>query len=43
MQKRKLSQVGREAVERLNLPPEVAAGVPQLELYGRSISPATGE
>ena len=34
MQKRKLSQVGREAVERLNLPPEVAAGVPQLELYG---------
>jgi sporulation protein YqfC len=34
MQKRKLSQVGVEAVERLNLPPEAAMGVPQVELYG---------
>ena len=34
MQKRRLSQVGMEAVERLDLPPEVAAGVPQVELYG---------
>lgn len=34
MQKRKLSQVGVEAVERLNLPPEAAVGVPQVELYG---------
>ena len=33
MQKRRLSQVGVEAVERLNLPPETA-GVPQVELYG---------
>ena len=34
MQKRRLSQVGVEAVERLNLPPETAVGVPQVELYG---------
>ena len=34
MQRRKISQVGQEAVERLDLPPEVAAGVPQVELYG---------
>ena len=34
MGKRKLVQVGQEAVERLDLPPEVAAGVPQMELYG---------
>lgn len=34
MGKRKLAQVGQEAVERLDLPPEVAAGVPQMELYG---------
>ena len=33
MGKRKLAQVGQEAVERLDLPPEVAAGVPQMELY----------
>lgn len=33
MGKRKLSQVGLEAVERLDLPPEVAS-VPQVELYG---------
>ena len=30
MQRRKISQVGQEAVERLDLPPEVAAGVPPL-------------
>ena len=34
MGKRKLAQVGVEAVERLDLPPEVAAGMPQMELYG---------
>lgn len=34
MGKRKLSQVGMEAVERLDLPPDVAPGVPQIELYG---------
>ena len=34
MQKRRLSQVGVEAVEQLNLPPETAVGVPQVELYG---------
>ena len=34
MQKRRLAQVGVEAVERLNLPPETAVGVPQVELYG---------
>lgn len=34
MQRRKISQVGQEAVERLDLPPEVAVGVPQVELYG---------
>ena len=34
MQRRKISQVGQEAVERLDLPPEVVAGVPQVELYG---------
>ena len=33
MGKRKLAQVGQEAVERLDLPQE-AAGVPQMELYG---------
>lgn len=34
MQKRKLSQVGLEAVERMDLPLEEAAGLPQMELYG---------
>lgn len=34
MGKRKLAQVGMDAVERLDLPPEVAAGVPQVEVYG---------
>ena len=34
MQKRRLSQVGVESVDRLNLPPETAVGVPQVELYG---------
>lgn len=34
MQKRKLSQVGLEAVERLDLPPDMAPCVPQIELYG---------
>ena len=34
MQKRKLAQVGLEAVEKLDLPPEVAAGAPQVELCG---------
>lgn len=34
MQRRKIAQVGMEAVERLDLPPEVAVGMPQVELYG---------
>lgn len=34
MEKRKLAQLGLEAVDRLDLPGELAAGVPQMELVG---------
>jgi len=35
MKKRILAQVGLEAMERLDLPMELAAGVPQMELLGQ--------
>lgn len=34
MEKRKLAQLGLEAVDRLDLPGELATGVPQMELVG---------
>ena len=35
MKKRTLAQVGMEAMERLDLPVEMAAGVPRMELMGQ--------
>ena len=35
MKKRSLAQVGLEAMERLDLPGELAVGVPQIELTGQ--------
>ena len=35
MKKRMLTQVGMEAMERLDLPAEMALGVPQMELIGQ--------
>ena len=34
MEKRKLAQLGLETINRLDLPGELAAGVPQMELIG---------
>ena len=36
MEKRKLAQVGLAAVERMDLPGQLAVGVPQLELVGNA-------
>jgi len=36
VEKRKLTQVGLAAVERLDLPGQLAAGMPQLELVGNA-------
>ena len=34
MERRKLTQLGLETIDRLDLPGELAAGVPQMELVG---------